>query len=300
MSCQICGNEKYKIVGAPLIEPKVERFIRHEYKVVRCISCGFYYVNPEIDLSPYEWGKIYEDNYFAPVNDWHNKKRREDIKNRFDKLVGYTGVKEIDFLDVGCGEGLAIEEALSRGWNVTAVDIVDHRTNGAKAEGVLFYEGSLNNVNFKNKKFDIIYLDSVLEHTTQPMEYLRKLNELLKDNGFAYIGVPNEDSLFDNLRELIFKTSGKEKISARTKPFVSPYHVVGFNKNSLNLALKKAGLSSVEFRIFASLKEYKKYKFLSRGYLISLLSLPIYLLARMMNNEVYMEVIITKFNNKMG
>lgn len=259
MPCSVCGNENYKIIGAPVVEPEIEKFIRRDYKAVKCRLCGFYYVEPEIDLTSYEWSRILEENHSSQPNDLCAKEMRESVKNRFDRLVSYTGVKEIDFLDVGCGKGIAIEEALSRGWKVTAVDFIDSRANGAKAEGVTFYEGSLNKLNFKNKKFDIVYMDSVLERTAEPVEYLSKLSQLLKNDGYAYVSVSNKESLANDIVELRYKTNGREKTAVRISPFSTPFTLSGFNKSSLRKAVEKAGLKSMEFNYFGCSKWGKTF-----------------------------------------
>ena len=51
----------------------------------------------------------------------------------------------------------------------------------------------LKNNKLKQNKFDIIILRHVLEHTTNPLNIIKKLNISLKKNGFFYIEIPNHD-----------------------------------------------------------------------------------------------------------
>ncbi len=258
MSCEICGDENYKTLGVPAVEPGIEKFIRLDYRAVKCKNCGFYYVIPEVDLTPFEWNQIFEK--FFPLNSKDTERRRNIIKNRFDKLVELAGVKDIDYLDAGCREGLAVQEALSRGWNVSAADIADIRQNGAKAEGVSFFEGSLDNLNFKENKFDIIYADMPLVYSSEPVKYLRKIKDLLKEEGAAFISAPDEDSGFAKLRDLALQTGGKTIDSV--SPFRYPFTLSGFNEGTLRKAVENAGLKISGFDLSQAESLFKRKSYL--------------------------------------
>lgn len=143
--------------------------------------------------------------------------------------------------------------------------------------------------------FDFIYVDSVLEHVLNPMDYLNKINKILKPDGILYIGVPNEDCLFNDIRKIIFKLIGRKNISEKIKPFDSPYHVVGFNKTSLTYALMDSGFKLRQLnnigRKFDFLGSSPKHK----AFWISLFFLlPIEIIAKVIKRDVYFEAYISK------
>jgi len=162
-----------------------------------------------------------------------------------------------------------------------------------KKNSYFFTKGELLNSSFPDSFFDVIYLDSVLEHVTNPLQYLLEVNRILKKGGLVYIGVPNEDSLLNVFRKFIFRLKG-EKISEKLMPFKSPYHIGGFNSESLNYIVEKSNLKVKFQRNFACRLEFLKYPFLSGPYLISLLLLPVFLLAIPLKKEVYFEIYLEK------
>lgn len=85
-TCVICGSDNYKIVGKPEINEKVKRFIRHDYHIVKCLKCGFYFIDPVLDLTEQDWSELYEDVYFTPMTPWWGKRRERDRKGRLDRL----------------------------------------------------------------------------------------------------------------------------------------------------------------------------------------------------------------------
>lgn len=283
MNCKVCGKSGIKTIGAPVVEPGFENFIRHDYKVVRCRNCGFYFLDPEIDLSLYEWEKVLSSvdtiNKYSKI-----MLGKKEIADRLDSLVTYTGVKDIDILITGCNTGLAVEEALSRGWKVTAVDEVDNRKNGARAEGVIFYEGEFEKLNFKGSKFDIIFSDLSLNRSANVPGFLTKIKSLLKIDGYSFIRVFNSNSLEARIEELQNKTSGKEKLSARIQPFTFPYSVSGFDKNNIKVALKRSSLKLIEMKLNNLNKSDSIVKRLAK--------LPLSITASFLNRSNYIEMII--------
>ena len=149
------------------------------------------------------------NTYFGEKSNWYTKKRKLDSKERLNKAAGFTSNKIENFLDIGCGEGYSLIEAMSRGWNVYGLDITDHRIETAKASSIKFINSDLINSNLPSNFFDIIYIDSVLEHVYNPSDYLSEIKRILRKGGILYLGVPNEDSLFNDVRKIFIRLPGK-------------------------------------------------------------------------------------------
>ena len=294
--CPICGEVTHNKVGKPKIGLKAAKFIRKDYNIVGCKSCGFYYVFPEIDLTPEEWEKLYEFGYFTPMTKWHTRQRNKDRKNRFDKLYYYADGKIKNFLDVGCGEGFGLVEATSRGWDAYGIDITDHRVEKAKDKKIIFKNTDLISANFPDHFFDCIYIDSVLEHVLNPRAYLKELYRIVKQDGVIYIGVPNEDALYRIVLKLLYNITGRSKESAKLKPFDEPFHIGGFNKKSLQLAINQSSFRIVKLNNFASKTDILNFKFLSKGFIMEVFFLPIIWIAVLLKMEVYFEAYLRKWN----
>lgn len=292
--CPICEQSCYKIIGKPRISVKAKKVVRKEYNIVRCAECGFYYLNPELQLSKDEWQVLYDQDYFAPMNKWHERRRKKDLVNRFNKLHQYSASGSNKYLDVGAGEGYGLIEALRRGWEVYGIDITDHRISDAKKSEINFIQSDLISAKFKDNYFDFIYVDSVLEHVPNPMEVLKELKRILSPKGAIYIGVPNENSLFTIAQQLAFNLIGRSGESSRLKPFATPFHIGGFTRNSLKLAIISSELTIKKLRNFASKSDILNAKFLSRDFFIAAFYLPISLVAYPLRMEIYFEAYLTK------
>jgi SAM-dependent methyltransferase len=293
-ACPVCKSLSHHRIGIPQIGEKASQIVKKEYLVVQCNNCQFYFLDPKVDLSQEEWEYLYNEEYFSQSTNWHLKKRNSDRKKRFDKLRSYSSLQIVKFLDIGCGEGYALLEAHKRGWESYGIDIFDNRIEEVKNTNSIFIKSDLFNAFFPDNSFDIIYLDSVLEHVINPLEYLSEIKRILKKGGLVYIGVPNEDSLLNEMRKYYFRISSKKDISEKIKPFQTPFHVGGFNSSSLDYLIKTVGLKIRGKRNFACRMEFLKYSFLSRDYLVGLLLLPLYLIAIPLKREAYFELYLEK------
>jgi len=291
--CPICKSENFIFVGYPLISNKAQKVIKKDYKVVKCLICSFYFVNPSLELSESDWKYLYDETYFVENSKWFINKRKLDCKERITKADRFTSNKTDNFLDIGCGEGYGLIEAKSKGWKVFGIDITDRRMEAAKTNDITFIKADLINSNLPADYFDVVYLDSVLEHVYNPSDYLSEIKRILKKGGILYLGVPNEDSLFNDVRKILYKITGKN-ITEKIKPFQSPYHINGFNKKSLTFALINAGFKITELRNFANRLLFMREKPFSKEFIKLLLIFPIYLLAIPFRREAYLEAYVQK------
>lgn len=294
--CPVCHNTEYTIIGKPRTNEISSEFIKKDYNVVQCSKCQTYYVYPEIDFTDEQWSKLYHSEYFADQPESLLKKRAKELEQRLDKAERFIGKnKDIKLLDIGTGEGKTLAAGLQRGWRVTGIDIVDNRNPEAKNNGVEFIQGKFMEYDFPENYFDFIYLDSVLEHVLNPLEYLKKIRNILKPGGILYVGTPDEDNLFNVLKKLALRLRGKKDISVKTRPFDFPYHVVGFNPHSFKYIIDKSGLRIKYFRNFS-----RKFAFLyspvsSRVFWISLIFLfPIEIIGNLIRKDLYFEAYLTK------
>jgi len=296
-NCPLCESKEKITIGKPKTNSISKNFIDRDYKIVQCPTCHVYYVHPNIVFSDEQWAQLYNTEYFTSQSEWLLRKRALELSQRFDNALSFLHGKHISFLDIGAGEGKMLVEGLRRDWDVTGIDIVDNRINEAKTKEIKFIQAKFLEHNFPMDQFDFIYLDSVLEHVLNPKEYLQKIHGILKPGGIVYIGVPNEDSLFNDIRKLIFLLLGKKNFSEKLKPFDNPYHVIGYNRDSLKFIFSETNFEIKFMRNFG-----RKFDFLShtpnqRGFWIGLLFLlPIEFIGKLINRDIYFEAYLTKEN----
>ena len=293
-NCPLCESTEQIVIGKPRANAISKNFIDKDYSIVQCSNCKVYFVAPQISFNDEQWEKLYNNEYFSSQTNWLIHKRAKELSQRFDRALSFLPKKNISFLDIGAGEGKTLVEGLNRGWYVTGIDIVDNRINDAKEDGIKFIRAKFLEYEFPKNHFDFIYLDSVLEHVLNPKEYLLKINSILKVGGVVYIGVPNEDCMFNDIRKLLFQLLGMKDISEKIKPFDSPYHVIGYNKESLEFIFNKTNLKIKFMRNFGRKFEFLSHTTLQRGFWIGLFLLPIEFIGNILNRDVYYEAYISK------
>lgn len=181
----------------------------------------------------YENLKDYEDTY-AAYGYWNPQPLEQGFEPpRFDWAIQYVGSHpELKTgLDIGTFDGcLAVRlTALNQGRFICdAQDIKTKELDFAKdvvkkkGLGTTIYTGSAIERFETDKKYDIIFLMEMLEHTIEPQVVLKKVYSLLNDNGTLMVTVPDkfggfgrdQDELFNgaHLRDYTEETL-KEEVS---------------------------------------------------------------------------------------
>jgi len=246
--CPVCGSSERVFVGKPrnynqLFESLFTENIK-ECDIVRCRNCSLLYVYPLPLFSQRLLEKMYstEFGYFpALAPDMEKILHCDNPNRRFDLIAKTLGRPVKNFLEIGCGQGYALKEALKRGWQVFGQDFsADFAGIVKEKTGLEIKVGQLTPEMFPKNTFDVVYIDSVIEHVPNPVEYLAMIRELLVSDGLVYLVVPNEDAFSNRLIDLLLKIRGSRKTS-RLMPFTDSYHTIGFSKESIKMLASNTG-----------------------------------------------------------
>ncbi len=164
------------------------RFTRlHEPDLCQCQRCSITFRNPRPDQqlvrACYESGETF--------NDWQ---RELDLRahlwaKRYALIRSYRTSGSL--LDVGTGDGYFLDFA-KEDFAVEATEIAHTGAAYAIERGHAVHVGSIFDLEFENRQYDVITLWHVLEHMPNPGEVLKRLKQLLKRDGLLVIAVPNE------------------------------------------------------------------------------------------------------------
>ncbi len=175
------------------------------------------------------------------------------------------------FLDIGCGEGYALQTFLKSGWEVLGLDYSDFGCTQCNPDCLPFMiKGdiyvSIDKLISENKKYDVLLLDNVLEHVLQPKVILEKCAKLLTTGGVLIIEVPNDFSI---IQQHLLDTKKIEK------PFwiVLPDHISYFNLAGLTNLLNDVGFDAklsisdhpIDFNLLNADTNYSKDKSKGKG-----------------------------------
>jgi SAM-dependent methyltransferase len=92
-------------------------------------------------------------------------------------------------LDIGCCRG-GLRKYLHSGLIYYGIDGLNQ-----KIENYVFSDLNNGALPFKDRQFDAISCTDVLEHLFYPLETLREIKRVLKDDGIALISLPNDKGL---------------------------------------------------------------------------------------------------------
>ena len=202
--------------------------------VVLCKNCGLGYLNPRWTKESYGHFYKYEyDRLYRPDLDKGtslNSKEKNPIVVRL-KEYGLFPEQARNILDIGSGEGanlrtfktifnqsrlFAIEPSIEshKVLKNLGVEVIDTDVESSWEDGL-------------TGKFDIIIMRHVLEHFSDPLLVLKKVNQVLSPKGILYIAVPNSLSPYQNLEKSWFRN----------------VHTFYYNKYTITNMLHKENLS---------------------------------------------------------
>jgi SAM-dependent methyltransferase len=211
----------------------------HLYKdiyIEQCNKCGHLY-NKLSNVEIKNLSKYYKYEY-APSNlsledkvvdrpgsdNPSSIKRYEQI---FNSIVGYLNDSNARILDVGCATGGFLRYCETKGYfNTNGIDPIMDYVDKADNENVKF--GSVYSIPFRDNSFDVVVLEQVLEHLSNPKLAMKEIKRVLRKGGLCYIGVPDAKRYNDELYFYLIRE-----------------HIQHFNLNSLNLLAEYTGFELI-------------------------------------------------------
>jgi len=228
-SCNLCeGRARVLLPGIPTI--------------VRCEKCGL--VSLAKFPSPEERTASYQEEYCRGGSrhgfpEWLNrflqffkKRRARDILRREPGPAS--------LLDVGCGQGILLEQLLRRGWKVLGTQISRRAAQSARQQrGVDVFLGELLDLDYRGPPFRVVTFYHVLEHLDRPMAYLRKAHDLMEEGGLLVLEVPN------------FASPGFRFLGLRNLSVDYPHHLIFYTPATLRCLVETCGFEVTEVRHFS-------------------------------------------------
>lgn len=212
-SCDICGSKSYNKL--PLY--------KKDY-LCECDNCGFafsYKVPTDKELS-----KVYK-NYDREI------KLTKDSINNIEKLVKWK-IKKFKInsvLDIGCGNGEYLDAAKSQKLKTFFSEFDDKELISKLKKKHSFVDGGM--YPFSKKKFDLVTLTELIEHTITPNEIIKNIYNLQNKGGLIYITTPNYNSL------------EKKLLRNNSATFLYPEHLSYFTSKTLDKLLTQNNYKKV-------------------------------------------------------
>jgi SAM-dependent methyltransferase len=212
-------------------------FSHGDYRVVRCADCRLLMLNPQ--PSDAELAQIYNHTYFLGDDTPEGRALVAEMKSatarRYLRCIAqYRGMHGGRLLEIGCGQGDFLLEAQHLGYDVMGVELSLSAAQQAQRRlgAGRIVCGEIESVALGTARFDVCVLSDVIEHTRDPLAFLRTIRCLLKPDGVLFIATPSLDSWSARLLRqnwLEFK----------------PEHLFYFDTNTIQNALYRTGFDRI-------------------------------------------------------
>lgn len=243
--CIKFGTTRVQIVLCVICKSKLETHLSNvssiftrqdknqKFELLACTSCGHIITFPTPSTDTIE--KIYKDSYPYAI---HHTIKSEKVR-RAQNLIKFISLEtrtSQTLLDLGCGEGELVQEAVKRGWQATGVDI---NAPSTRSGNETYIKSSIEDFALRpnNPRFDIIVMSHSLEHLSDHQKLLYAVEKhLLKDSGKLAIVVPNPYSI---TAQVFRRKWGYWQV---------PVHLHHFSVRSLQSTVESTGLQLVRRR----------------------------------------------------
>ncbi len=236
--CLLCGTNSHTKVKFPqnFSEKDLTADIfsarrtteHYHYQLLECQNCSSVFSSP---ILPYaKIASLYQHS-----------------KQNYDKETSFIAESYIQYikenlglfqgrekaLEIGCGSGFFLKELEKAGF--TTVYGVEPSEEAVSKSGDLkenIFTGFFENASYPENSFDLITCFQTLDHLIDPLSVLKKILQLLKPGGLAYLIMHNEKSL-------------QARLFGEKSPIYDVEHIYLFNKKTLPLLCQKAGFTTV-------------------------------------------------------
>ncbi len=214
-------------------------FRKYDFNHSQCIHCGFVCVDP---YPPQDiLRRLYAGSYYTNFREFYEAQYLRECGDhsmtaapleQLDEMIerATEGRGRGDWLDVGGGLGTVADLVRQRrpGWTVTLNELNPRSLELAREIYQLDVVGSdAEELRRSGRSFDVISAVSVLEHTTDPLAFLRSYARLLRPGGVITVIVPQ----FTHLNASVSKAA-----SPNVTP---PFHASLFREEHLRLILNR-------------------------------------------------------------
>ena len=234
--CPLCGAAGRADAGLKIHHP-----------LLRCPSCGLLY---SARIADPDAARYYEDDregffdrpYFDSPADVRIHPEYANYRDGLARVRKSFPGAAPRLLDAGCGTGALLQAAAELGFAPEGLEVSSVVASRARHRfKVHLYDGDPERLPAM-EAFDVIVLWDVLEHLPDPVRALRRFSKLLKPGGRFLLRTIDEDCLLSQWSLALARCG----VMAPARRMHEPYHLVYFDRGTLDLCLRQAGLEAVE------------------------------------------------------
>lgn len=229
VACNCCSGDQATTV--------FEAGVAQVHRIVRCNRCGLLYASPRAVTHEHQEGveEIHEDSEEYTAQRIEKEELQVKDYARTLRLLRTLYPQRGKLLEVGSGFGYLLAEFRKDGWDVHGIDPYDLACDYTrKTHGIETKQVTVEDADYPEESFDVVIMNHVIEHMTDPIGSLRMVHRLLKRGGHLVIETPRYDTL-------MFKLLGK-----RERSVSCDQHIYFFTRESLQKMYEEAGYREVK------------------------------------------------------
>ena len=222
--CPCCESSESQALYRKKEHPHILQGLPVETIIMKCDNCAAAYTEPMPTQEQLEY--IYREEFLYP--DHFSKQEKKGLIKYINQLENLLGQKSGKMLDIGCASGLLLSLAVAKGWQAYGLDTSQKLLEVAMKEvpQASLFLGPIKNADYDSNYFDIAVALNLLEHLTDPIDFLKEVNRVLRPGGL-----------------FLFKTVRIDSILARKRKMdwdhlKWPGHLIWYSKKSLQRLLQ--------------------------------------------------------------
>jgi methionine biosynthesis protein MetW len=203
------------------------------YDLRCCTSCGHQTLAASLDIEQISdlYTRYYPRSSFD-VESWSPPHEESPFRTwwRGSLASAFRWVPpNVRVLDIGCGFGESLGYHRQRGCDAHGVEADRNILRVAQRHGLNVKVGLFDPDQYKPASFDVVTMDQVLEHVSQPAQVLRGVYRVLKPGGTLVLSTPNADGW------------GARLFGRRWIHWHAPYHLQFFSRSSMAALARECG-----------------------------------------------------------
>ena len=213
--CPICGSLKRQLIYTQNFSQISEGSLFNGYDVVTCDRCGFGFADNIPSQEKF-------DHYYREMSKYENEHQGGQIssstQDTYDFIVQqiqpFLANEQARIVDVGCATGGLLATFQKNGYrNILGIDPSPSCSRTAqKLYGIRVENRPVSEISEFESSFDLVILNSVLEHIQDLDSSLKALWNILKPGGLIWIEVPDV-TRFAELTSVAFQQFSMEHIN---------------------------------------------------------------------------------------
>lgn len=214
-----------------------------ETTLYKCNKCDFEYFFPVIFGTPSFYSELEQKSNYYESDKW-------------DFLVALKIAKKVNgkILEIGSGPGNFLKKCIDSGIQSYGTEYNENAFEKAKSAGINMIKSE--DMDLHINTFDAVFSFHVLEHVSNPMEFLEYHKKMIKKGGKICISVPNQSGPISFIDPCIMN--------------MPPHHLTRWSLNSFKQAAEKLELKIIDVKyepLLLSNHSYYSYFLINKYFL---------------------------------